>query len=229
MESIGNITTFKSEEQLRKEVGPIYLEIIEKPEIAEALELLNNLSPELVYHSKNHTLEVIKETILFALADGASRETIEEQAIAAAWHDVGFLKKKGQNETIAVDMFKSSKAFKTFPKETSDEVVANILDTQMVLTATGLSFTSERSVNKYILDADIGNFGRTDFFEKFSLLAKEAGLDLSNNGTKRNFMESTIKLLRNHKWYTESAQALRQDQKEANLRMLEEELNALPI
>ena len=58
---------------------------------------------------------MIKETILFALADGASREVIEQQAIAAAWHDVGYLERYDNNEPVAVAMFQDSRAFKSLP------------------------------------------------------------------------------------------------------------------
>lgn len=79
------------EQKLYEQVDAIFAELIKKPEISEALDLLNNLPSYLRYHDKNHTLDVLRETILFGLADNLDQKTLELQAIAAAWHDVGYL------------------------------------------------------------------------------------------------------------------------------------------
>jgi len=73
--------------ELKREAEALYAELIERPEITEALAILDRLPEHLRYHVKEHTLDVIRETILFAVADGASGEVIEQQAIAAAFAD----------------------------------------------------------------------------------------------------------------------------------------------
>jgi HD-GYP domain-containing protein (c-di-GMP phosphodiesterase class II) len=83
-----------------------YAELVRLPAVAEALTLLDNLPDGLVYHTKAHTEDVIRETILFALADGVSDGAIEQQVIAAAWHDIGYLDRKSNNESIAIEYLK---------------------------------------------------------------------------------------------------------------------------
>lgn len=215
------------EKELSKEAQVVYAEIIKKPEILEAFAILDQLPGELHYHNKTHTEDVIREAILFALADGASRETIEQQAVAAAWHDVGFIKEYQKNEPIAVELFKQSEAYKTLSKEAREEVIANILDTQIVVDGGIPSLSHERSSNRYILDADVSNFGRDDFFVNRKKIADELKIDLSDPAAKKGFYSFALDLLKNHKWETNSARMLRQAKKDENLRKAEEEFASL--
>ena len=216
-----------NEADLELEVLPVYNEIINKPEIIEALNLLDSLPKNLFYHNKNHTLDVIKETILFAIADNANLETIETQAIAAAWHDVGHTKRSKDHESIGVEIFKESEAYKNMSKRQRDEIVASIIDTQIIIKNGKPSFNKKRNTYGYVLDADVSNFGRKDYFEKGELVAKEAGLDLSDNETKKKFLNFAVELLKNHEWKTNSAKILRQEQKEINLQQSEKILGQL--
>lgn len=212
------------ERELKKEALVLCAEIMKKPEVSEAFAILDRLPENLRYHNKAHTEDVVMETILFALADGASRETIEQQAIAAAWHDVGFVEQYQKNEPNAVRLFEQSEAYKTLPQSVRDEVIANILDTQVQVDKDGKpSLVHGRSNYFYILDADVSNFGRKDFFEKRAKIAEELKIDLSNLAAKKGFYGFALNLLKNHDWKTNGARMLRQSQKEKNIIQAEEE------
>lgn len=215
-------------QRLQNEAAALYHELIQKPEIAEALTLLDRLPERLHYHNKAHTLDVIQETILFALADGASREVTEQQAISAAWHDVGFVKseeiKEGKkSEDIAVRLFEESEAYNMLSDEQRKEIIANILDTEVVVREKGPSILMERSKSGYALDGDVSNFGREDFFEKRAKVAEELGVGPSEPEKWKKFCKFTLDLLKNHEWKTASARMLRQSKKEENIREAEEE------
>jgi hypothetical protein len=226
MESIKRDIT---EEELRPEVINIFNELIKKTEISEALDLLDSLPKNLKYHNKNHTIDVMKETILFALADKLDRKNLELQVISASWHDVGYLKKYKDNEPVAVEIFKGSKAYKLIGEQDKAEIIANILDTQMIIKQDEPFFLKQRSKFGYVLDADLSNFGRKDFFDKESKVIEEQGLDMLNTETKKKFYAFAIELLKNHDWKTESAKKFRQKQKEINLKKLEEEYSKLHL
>jgi hypothetical protein len=212
-----------NENELNQEIEARFDEIIKKPEIVEALDLLDKLPLDLKYHDKNHTFDVLKETILFALADRLDKETLEQQTIAAAWHDVGFIESDSENESIAVELFEKSETYKKLSDEHRKEIIASILDTQVVIVDTLPKLSQLRSRFGYMLDADVSNFGRIDFFEKLKLVAEEQGVDLNDSDSKKKFLKFVIELLKNHDWKTDSATMLRQEQKEINLKLLEEE------
>lgn len=216
-------------ENLESKTEAVFAEMTKMPEVAEALAILDGLPKNLKYHNKGHTLDVMKEIILFALADRADQRVIRQQVIAAAWHDTGYVKKYEQNEPEAVEMFQRSKAYQNLSDEERKEVIANILDSQMVMRENVPHLLMQRSRFGYVLDADVSNFGRDDYFEKRMSVAEELGIDLSNPEIKKKFFEFALHLLKNHEWKTASAKTLRQAQKEKNITTLEKEYEALTI
>jgi len=213
----------KEKEKIKK-VKEMYETVLALPEVVEALNLLDTLPENLRYHDKNHTLDVIHEAILFAVEDEVSDEVVIQQAIAAAWHDVGYIKQYENNEPVAIELFKLSKAAGNMTAEDIAETIANISDTQMVMKDGVPHLIMQHSTHGYLLDADLSNFGRDDFGEKRLKVAEELRIDLENPVIKKKFFEFALALLRNHEWKTESARRLRQEKKEENIRRVEEEL-----
>ena len=222
----------KKEEQLKDQVESIFVEVIKKPEITEALDLLDKLPSNLTYHNKDHTLDVIKETILFALGNGLGletyfSETLEHLAIAAAWHDVGYLDDPKNHEANSVKRFEESKTYKKLSDEARREIVSNILDTKIVITNGTPNIIQAKSKWGYILDADVSNFGRDDFLSNSSKVVAELNINLNDIETKKKFLKFTIDLLKNQEWKTESARRMRQAKKEENIKSMEEEYATL--
>jgi hypothetical protein len=207
----------------KEKIDTYFEEFIQMPEIAEALELLDKLPKDLTYHNKEHTLDVIKETILFCLKDKKSKEIIEHQVIAAAWHDIGFIESKQNNEPIAVKLFEQSETYKKLSDKYKIEIINSILDTQIIIVDSSPNLLQIRSKVGYMLDADVSNFGRDDFKDKLLQVAEETQVDLNDPKAEKKFYKFVIELLKNHEWKTDSAKMLRQNQKEINLKQLEEE------
>lgn len=220
----------KEESELLERRDALYAELIEKlPSVKEALTLLDGLPEDLVYHTKAHTEDVIKETILFALADGVSDGAIEQQVIAAAWHDIGYLERKSNNEPVAVEYFERSVAQTELNLEVREEIISNITDTAMVFDDGKPHLHMKHSAIGYMLDADVSNFGREDFFACMERIAKETGVDLANQTSRANMYKFVINLLENHTWHTEGARMLREAQKQKNLSFLKEEYRNLNL
>ncbi len=215
------------EKDLQEKIKPIYEKLLEHPSILEALTILDTLPEHLRYHDKNHTLDVIHETILFAYADVADDTTIEQQAIAAAWHDVGFVQQDKENEIIAIQLFEKSESYKNLSEETRTEVIKNIQDTEVVLKEGVPLLLKQHSQYGYALDGDISNFGRKDFFERRKLVAEELKLDLDDIEVQKRFYRFAINLLKNHSWKTKSAYRLREAQRIQNLEHAEKEWGAI--
>jgi hypothetical protein len=87
----------------------------------------------------------------------------------------------------------------------------------------------EGSVMGYMLDADVSNFGREDFFACMEKIAKETGVDLANQTSRAKMYAFVINLLENHSWHTEGARTLRDDQKQKNLSFLKAEYKNLNL
>ncbi len=229
-------TEERQERGLLERRDALYAELIKLPAVAEAFSLLEELPPHLKYHTKEHTFGeqgVFAETILFALAEGVSENVIKQQVIAAAWHDVGFLKHvKGKVpekdlEEVAIDSFSESEVCRLLDEKDREEIISNIKDTTMYFGSNGPYFEMRGSAFGYMLDADLSNFGREDFFDRMKEIAEETGVDLKDSASRAKFYKGVISLLENHDWHTEGARRLRERQKQKNLDTLKEEYNLL--
>jgi len=205
----------------------IFNEIIKTPEVLEALDLLDDLPEGLHYHNKAHTLDVIKEAVLFTVYEDMDQDIIKTVSIAAAWHDTGFLKQNQKNEEIGVELFKQSEAYKNLSDDQRLEIIANIMDTQMIFDEGIPLLKQQKSIHGYTLDADVSNFGRDDYFEKRQAVAKELKIDLSDSVQAKKFYTFSTELLRNHVWKTKSAEALRSTKMKENLEIAQAELELL--
>jgi len=186
------------------------------PIIATILEKLSqDLPRNLYYHAKSHTDDVLREVVLFALVDGLPVDQMRLLAIAAAFHDAGFIQSPVDNERIGARMAREAMAESgEFSEEEIETVSKMILDTRLIETKGGLRQVSTVDLSRYLLDADLSNFGREDFFEKAELQRKELGYD------RELFLRRTFELINNHRWLTNAAGKLRQQQKAQNIKKL---------
>jgi signal transduction histidine kinase len=186
------------------------------PAVHNALTVLKEQLPkELYYHGAAHTDDVLSEVLRFALIDKVSPRELELLAIAAACHDIGFIKSPVMNEPLGAAHARAemSKAG-GYSEEEIALVERMILDTALVESGVGPKQIPSTNLSRYLLDADLSNFGRDDFFDKGELQRKELGVD------QGVFRRNSLSLLNAHRWLTNAAMSLRQKKKEQNLSLL---------
>jgi len=186
------------------------------PLVARILKKLSNdLPAKLAYHSAKHTDSVLAEAIYFAMSDGLPLRDVELLGVSAAYHDAGFLVQERDNEPIGAAMAEEAmQESKRYSAEEIELVKNMILDTRLLDNGAHYSQRASSELSKYLLDADVSNFGRPDFFERLDQIVREFGVD------KESHRASTRRLLENHVWLTPAAKKLREDQKQENLRRL---------
>ena len=189
--------------------------------------MLDDLPEYLRYHTKEHTEDVFHEAILFGIHDGLGEKELEKIAVAAAWHDIGFLIEQNNNETAAVSLFERE-AF-LLNLDYVNDIKKMIMDTKLEITENGPEILMKHNISAYLLDADVSNFGRPDFKDKMNLIAEESKIDLNNKEIKIKFLKFTSTLLKNQNWHTNAARELRQEQKMINIAELEKEIELLNI
>ena len=199
-----------------QKIAQAHEEMVRHPIVADTLAVLARELPKgLAYHAYSHTEDVIAEVIRFAVTDNLPPRQIELLAIAAACHDLGFIKSPVMNEPIGASFAREQ--MEKRGGYTSDEVSLverMILDTALVDTGNGPRQIPSTDLSRYLLDADLSNFGRDDFFDKGELQRKELGQD------QDIFRKNSYALLNSHRWLTNAARSLRQKKKEQNLSML---------
>ncbi len=176
------------------------------------------LSDKLLYHSVNHSIDVVQAVERIALSEGVTDEGLFLLKTAAILHDAGFVKQYENNESIGADM-----AAEWLPKYGYTE--------QHIKTIVELIHVTEiphRPINKLqeiICDADLDYLGRDDFEEISSSLR----LELKSMGkidSDRAWDLIQVDFLKQHKYFTKTSIAARRKKKQENLKVVMQRLDA---
>jgi uncharacterized protein len=178
------------------------------------------LPAKLVYHAYPHSQDVFEEAIRFAVIGGLNSRDMELVAIAAAFHDAGFITTPVANEPIAAELAATEMHKAGYSAAECALVRQMILDTALISTPRGLVQSPSTPLSGYLLDADLGNLGRDDFFHKGDLQRQETNVEEST------FWKTTLSLIQAHSWITPVARAMRDMKQRRNIALLEEKLAA---
>jgi hypothetical protein len=195
--------------------------------VTEALDLLRDKLPaEYYYHNLEHTKSVIFNSVRCAELDGASKRDLELIAIAAAWHDTGYIVQKDANEPIAARMVVEAmnRDGRYLESEITDVMTA-ILDTQVHFDPElgCMAQTARGRISPWLLDGDLATFGDTRFLETSLLLLREfTGVEVHGAEQLRNpkaieFLAGTVRMINAHRYLTTGAQTLFDKRKLLNL------------
>ena len=169
------------------------------------------------FHDANHTLHPTRGVVAVANRIAKSEKISEhdrELLIAAAYfHDTGYIREYDKNEPIAARMAgRILNLIGYKPKE--------IEKIQKMILATDLARAPKTHVEKILCDADLDNLGRKDFFKLDSKLREGRrlrGLDVSDD---IKWYKGTLKVMKNHEYYTESQIKLREEEKQKNMKKI---------
>ncbi|MBK7131024.1 MAG: hypothetical protein IPM74_18755 [Crocinitomicaceae bacterium] len=167
--------------------------------------LETQLSPKLLYHSINHTIDVTKAVERLAIMEGITDEDLFLLKSAATYHDAGFIEKYEKNEEIGMRL-----AREILPKYGYTQEQIDVIDG--LIKATEIPQTPNTHLQQIMCDADLDYLGRDDFHDIANLLRRE----LREHGklnSDRLWDEIQIKFLAQHTYFTKSAIKLRQEKK----------------
>ena len=171
--------------------------------------LRRELDASLSYHRPAHTEDVVQQALTLAKLDALDAHSMLLIAVAAAFHDAGFLVTRSGHESVGADMATAAMAKdKRFSQKDIDIVANMIMDTQVY--QTGAVHRSNTPLSAWLLDADLANFGRDDFFEQFHLVA------LENKIEPDCLVSPTIDLMDRHTWQSPAGSACFESKKHKN-------------
>ena len=187
---------------------------IEQPLISNMLSKIDaELDKSLTYHCYAHTLDVMKQALALAEIDDLAEHERLLLMIAAAFHDAGFLLQKPKNEPIGAEMASEAMlASNEFSVEEREMVWQMIMDTQ--LNAEGPAQTARTHLSPWLLDADLANLGRDDFWHQTTLLSEEMQIPIEE------MLPFTQTLMARHGWLSPAGQLLFSEKKQQNLDFL---------
>ena len=174
------------------------------------LDKLERELPEyLFYHNYKHTIDVVNQAELIGYGEGVDDEQILLLMTAALFHDAG--------HTIGYDnheYFGTEIAREWLPRfKYSEKQIDEICD---IIMATQLPPTPKTLLQKIICDSDLDYLGRSDFIPVSNTLYEE--LKAQNKMASLNaWNKIQVKFLSVHHFYTNTANSLREVNKQAQI------------
>jgi HD superfamily phosphodiesterase len=170
--------------------------------------LENGLSSSLTYHNIGHTLDVEKQILVIAKAEGITNpQELEDLQIAALYHDTGFLEKHTNHEFVSCEL-----ARKYLPEfGLSNERINNICN---IIMATKFPHNPHNLLEMIICDADLDYLGRDGFAETSKRLRDEL-ISYHIITAEKDWYQFQINFFNKHKFYTKTSLEKREVEKMA--------------
>ena len=173
---------------------------------------LDELNPHLTYHSKEHTIDVIEQSVRIALSEGIDDDALLLLKFAALFHDSGFLQTYAEHEKKGCELFLKKAADWDFTVDEKKIVEGLIM-------ATKIPQTPHTHLQQIICDADLDYLGRADFLTIGDTLRREF-LHYKIVANNEDWENLQLKFLKNHQYHTKASQHLREPVKQKNYKGL---------
>lgn len=172
--------------------------------------LKQELSPSLYYHSVHHVEDVLSAAQEIGEMEKIPALEMEILLTAVLFHDSGYIKQAKGHEAIGCKIAADFLPAYGFSENEIEEV-------QKLIMATHYPPQPKNLLEQIICDADLDYLGRDDFFEIGNNLLKEMNV----HGNQLSVQEWNLlqeNFLKAHKYFTLSAQKLREEKKQLHLK-----------
>jgi len=192
------------------------------PQFEQAIEyahhrLRTELSPALTYHSYWHTFsDVMPAAARLANLNQISDMDKRLVGVAAAFHDIGYIHDFDEHEAASVEVVNQVLPRFGFTPAQVDQIAGMIL-------ATHLPQSPRNLLEEILADADLDVLGREDFLERGEHLRQEL-IALGKLNPTEQWNQRQLDFLRQHRYFTPQAIALRQAAKLSYIAAIEEML-----
>lgn len=190
-----------------------------KSHILQILEV--GLSDSLTYHDINHTLDVEKQILKIAAAEGiTNQEDLEDLQIAALYHDTGFLQVHTFHEIVSCEL-----ARKYLPDfGLTNNRVENICN---IIMATKFPHEPHNILEMIMCDADLDYLGRDEFYDTSNKLRAEL-ITYKIIKPDTDWNEFQINFFTKHNFFTKTSKEKRGPEKMARYNeLLKKQINNL--
>ena len=137
--------------------------------IKRAKEYVNQLLVPLeqhYYHQYSHALEVMDRAVYLAQEEGLNDSDIEVLALAGLFHDTWFVIQYDNNEPIWAKIAQNYLKSMLYDRDKIQLI-------EEIILATAPSYKNPKNIyEQIIIDSDLDNFWREDFFDKMDNIQK---------------------------------------------------------
>lgn len=173
------------------------------------------VKPELVFHSLNHTEEVVEACSYMASHYELNDEDKLVLMLAAWFHDTGYNSGEASiHEQKSIEIAADFLGRRGVEEKMIGRVTSAIESTKMPQSPVNM-------VEKILCDGDLHHLATEDFRAKSQLLRQEREFLLGQDISKKEWNKHNIEFLENHKYFTTYGQEQLEPKKLANLNSLQ--------
>lgn len=173
-----------------------------------------------LYHSLEHTKDVVNAAIEIAKGENLSNEGLEIVTLAAWFHDLGYIEKTSGHEEISAMFASNFLIDQNYEQAKIDKVVGCIM-------ATKVPQHPKNHLEKIMCDADLNHLGRKTFIDRNNLFRSEFEHYFKRRLTESEWLIKSIEFVSQHNFFTDYAQKTFSDIQSENLALLQQQLDSL--
>ncbi|MFP4025922.1 MAG: adenylate/guanylate cyclase domain-containing protein, partial [Thiohalospira sp.] len=196
----------------------IQLQLLRVNDVEEFVlsKLEEGLPDNLYYHNVKHTIDVVTQVELIGRSEGVSDEDMLILKTAALFHDMGHLVNYDTHEEESVRLAKKILPKYQYNEQQIEKICQLILVTQMPPQPKNL-------LEEIMCDADLDYLGRIDFVPVSINLYKELH-ERNKIDSIQEWNKLQIEFIKRHQYFTETAQKLREVNKNKQLENIKNEI-----
>jgi len=197
----------------------INLQLLRFNDIEEMIleKMEKGLPKELQYHNVKHTIDIVTQVELIGKAENVDTEGILLLKTAALFHDLGHISTYDNHEDESGKI--AQKILPDFGY--SEEQISQIVN---LILATKMPPEPKNHLEKIICDADLDYLGRADFVPVAYNLYRELR-NMNKINSFEEWKKIQIDFIKQHSYFTETAQQLREVNKQKQLEIIINEMN----
>lgn len=179
------------------------------------------LPPDHVYHNYKHTYQTVRACKQIANTYNLTSRDLEVLLLAAMFHDTGYIETYQGHEEVSIRIFNE------FIK--GDYPLEDIKRVEDLILSTKAGAIPDGTLQEILHDADYINIGKKKFVQRAELLRIEWERLLNKTYTDLEWAEIQLNFLISTNFVTEEAIVKLDDQREVNIRLQREKIEALRV
>ena len=203
-------------------ISKIDSELIKKAEFYVIDLLKHQLSKNLVFHSVNHTMDVVRNSEMIGKTSNITEDELTILYMSALFHDVGYIKTyyghESESAFMAEDFLSSCKLSKTIIRQVTSAIKA-----------TKVPQNPRSKIAEMLCDADLMILSSDNYFEQIELLRQEWELVGIAKMSSYDFNINSLNFFKSHHYHSDFGKKVLLPKKEKVLNQLKSKIDELSI
>lgn len=185
-------------------------------EYAEKL-LTEKLPKEMVYHSLEHTKDVVAGVKEIGLGSNLNEQDLETVLIAAWFHDLGYTKSMDAHEVKSVELARKKLSEFGISKDRLKQIEGCILATELPQNPVNL-------LEEILCDADLVHLSSNQYCDRSDKLKDELAFSKNMPLSNKKWWEMNLNFFNEQKYFTDYAKTHFLKKKDENLKLVKAKL-----